>query len=197
FSSKSQFPSILNHECKNFFGCGSSINNNNSYKVRHCLRWSCGLNLSSYLLLKYSCNTSPTISISLSLVNCLFTGFCWTIYVPTVFDNIYANDVVNGKTVNLGVWDTARKKILLLSLKVLFFYQVKKITIGLDEGADVFILAFSLISRPSFENIAKKWVLELQHYSPNVPIVLVGTKLDLRENKFPMNYPGACTTSIE
>ncbi|CAN7103541.1 unnamed protein product, partial [Brassica rapa subsp. narinosa] len=81
-----------------------------------------------------------------------------TIYVPTVFDNIYANDAVNGKTVNLGLWDTARKKNLLLSLK---------------------------------------WVLELQHYSPNVPIVLVGTKLDLRENKFPMNYPGACTTSIE
>ncbi|KAH0926086.1 LOW QUALITY PROTEIN: hypothetical protein HID58_018342, partial [Brassica napus] len=84
-----------------------------------------------------------------------------------------------------------------LSILVFGILLVKKITIGLDEGADVFILAFSLISRPSFENIAKKWVLELQHYSPNVPIVLVGTKLDLRENKFPMNYPGACTTSIE
>ncbi|KAF3485837.1 hypothetical protein F2Q69_00053864, partial [Brassica cretica] len=64
-------------------------------------------------------------------------------------------------------------------------------------GANVFILAFSLISRPSFENIGKKWAFELQHYAPNVPVVLVGTKLDLRENKFPMNDPGACTTSIE
>ncbi|KVI01009.1 Small GTPase superfamily [Cynara cardunculus var. scolymus] len=44
-------------------------------------------------------------------------------------------------------------------------------------GADVFLLAFSLISKASYENIYRKWILELRHYAPSVPIVLVGTKL--------------------
>ncbi|XLR44081.1 hypothetical protein S83_028741 [Arachis hypogaea] len=46
------------------------------------------------------------------------------------------------------------------------------------QAADVFLLAFSLISRASYENVAKKWILELRHYAPGVPIILVGTKLD-------------------
>ncbi|CAN6817083.1 unnamed protein product, partial [Brassica oleracea] len=64
---------------------------------------------------------------------------------------------------------------------------VKKITIGLDE----------LQRSKSGLALRTLWAFELQHYAPKVPIVLVGTKLDLRENKFPMNYPDACTTSIE
>jgi small GTP-binding protein len=45
---------------------------------------------------------------------------------------------------------------------------------------DVFLVAVSLISRPSFENVRAKWFPELKHHAPGVPMILVGTKLDLR-----------------
>ncbi|CDY69676.1 BnaCnng64730D, partial [Brassica napus] len=51
---------------------------------------------------------------------------------------------------------------------------------------------FSLISKASYENVSKKWIPELEHYAPGVPIVLVGTKLDLRDDKqFFVDHPGA------
>jgi len=43
-------------------------------------------------------------------------------------------------------------------------------------------VAFSLISRASFENVTQKWCPELKHHCPGVPMILVGTKLDLRSD---------------
>ncbi|KAH9662625.1 Rac-like GTP-binding protein ARAC1 [Citrus sinensis] len=99
------------------------------------------------LLISYTSNTFPTD------------------YVPTVFDNFSANVVVNGSTVNLGLWDTAGQED---------YNRLRPLSY---RGADVFILAFSLISKASYENVSKKWIPELKHYAPGVPIILVGTKL--------------------
>ncbi|KAJ6906394.1 hypothetical protein NC652_023972 [Populus alba x Populus x berolinensis] len=101
-------------------------------------------------------------------------------YVPTVFDNFSANVVVDGSTVNLGLWDTAGQED---------YNRLRPLSY---RGADVFLLAFSLISKASYENVAKKWIPELRHYAPGVPIILVGTKLDLRDDKqFFIDHPGA------
>ncbi|KAL5560515.1 hypothetical protein UlMin_036726, partial [Ulmus minor] len=95
-----------------------------------------------------------------------------------------ANVKAGTQTVNLGLWDTAGQED---------YNRLRPLSY---RGADVFLLAFSLISRPSYENVAKKWIPELRHYAPSVPIILVGTKLDLREdNQFRRDYPAASTIS--
>ncbi|CAG0878878.1 unnamed protein product [Darwinula stevensoni] len=45
---------------------------------------------------------------------------------------------------------------------------------------DVFLLCYAVNSRPSYDNVMLKWQPELRHHCPRTPIVLVGTKLDLR-----------------
>ncbi|GJZ81760.1 hypothetical protein Tco_0646754 [Tanacetum coccineum] len=44
-----------------------------------------------------------------------------------------------------------------------------------QHGADVFILASSLISKANYVNSPKKWIPKLKHFAPSIPIVIVGT----------------------
>lgn len=56
------------------------------------------------------------------------------------------------------------------------------------------MLVFSLNNSASYENVLKKWMPELRRFAPNVPIVLVGTKLDLRDHRaYLADHPGAST----
>jgi len=89
-------------------------------------------------------------------------------YVPTVFDNYNANAIVEGNPVNLGLWDTAGSEEY-DTLRPLSY-----------PGTDVFLICFSLFSPESFQNVEKKWFKEITEHAPEVPILLVGTKLDLR-----------------
>ena len=49
------------------------------------------------------------------------------------------------------------------------------------------MLCFAVDNRNSFENVQKKWKIELANSMPKTPILLVATKMDLK------NSPGAVT----
>jgi len=91
-------------------------------------------------------------------------------YVPTVFDNYNTAIMVEDTPYNLGLWDTAGQEEY-DRLRALCYPQT-----------DVFLMCFSIISPSSFENIKIRWYPELQHHCQGTPILLVGTKLDLRDD---------------
>jgi small GTP-binding protein len=91
-------------------------------------------------------------------------------YVPTVFDNYVVNLTAGEDTIELGLWDTAGQEE---------YDRLRPLSYA---NANVFLICFSVVNPVSFENVSSKWYPEIIHFCPDVPLILVGTKSDLRND---------------
>ncbi|XP_075168739.1 ras-like GTP-binding protein Rho1 [Haematobia irritans] len=92
------------------------------------------------------------------------------LYVPTVFENYVAGIVVDGKEVELALWDTAGQED---------YDRLRPLSYP---DTDVILMCFSIDCPDSLQNIPEKWIPEVKHFCPTVPIILVGNKKDLRND---------------
>ncbi|XP_054890368.1 rho-related GTP-binding protein RhoG-like [Poeciliopsis prolifica] len=92
-------------------------------------------------------------------------------YLSALFDKYTGNISVDGQAVTLTLWDTAGREGYEMLRSLAYAH------------ADVFILCFSIGCPSSYDNIRLKWKPEVSQQRPKVPILLLGTKSDLRADE--------------
>jgi small GTP-binding protein len=91
-------------------------------------------------------------------------------YIPGVWDNYSINVMFDTKQINLGLWDTSGQQD---------YDRLRPLSYPMT---DVFLLCFSVVSPASYDNAMMKYFPEMRFHAPNAPIILVGTKTDLRHD---------------
>jgi len=105
-----------------------------------------------------------------SLLSVFTLGYFPTHYVPTVFENYVTDCRVDGKSVQLALWDTAGQED---------YERLRPLAYA---KAHVILIGFSVDSPDSLDNVKHKWIEEANERCPGVPIILVGLKKDLRDD---------------
>ncbi|EAL62901.2 Rho GTPase [Dictyostelium discoideum AX4] len=91
-------------------------------------------------------------------------------YVPTALDNFIHEATINGKKASLSIWDTAGGE---------YYHELRPL---IYPETDILLLLFAIENRESFLHIKTNWITEINQYIPGIPIILVGTKIDLRDS---------------
>ena len=105
-----------------------------------------------------------------SLLNVFTRGFFPAVYEPTVFENYIHDIFIDGRAVELSLWDTAGQEE---------FDRLRSLSYS---DTHVIMCCFSVDSRDSLENVQAKWVGEIAEHCEGVKLVLVALKCDLRES---------------
>ncbi|CAD8127079.1 unnamed protein product [Paramecium sonneborni] len=92
-----------------------------------------------------------------------------TEYVPTVFDNYQSKVMVDGRQVDLSLWDTAGQE---------GYNNIRQLSY---DNTDIFLIIYSVVESNSFSNALHKWYPELNKDKfESIPKILVGNKIDMR-----------------
>ncbi|KAI8818108.1 GTP-binding protein rho1 [Fimicolochytrium jonesii] len=92
------------------------------------------------------------------------------VYVPTVFENYVADVEVDGRRVELALWDTAGQED---------YDRLRPLSYP---DSHVILICFAIDSPDSLDNVQEKWISEVLHFCAGLPIILVGCKKDLRHD---------------
>ncbi|KAF9258400.1 hypothetical protein L218DRAFT_964473 [Marasmius fiardii PR-910] len=103
---------------------------------------------------------------------CLFTAFAYEKFsevdVPTIFGGFVGDVIVDGKHVELPLWDTAGTE------------EHDRLRPLSYPDTHVILICFAIDNPGSLNHVKEKWVPEAKHFCSGVPIILVGCKKDLR-----------------
>ncbi|VDB86960.1 unnamed protein product [Peniophora sp. CBMAI 1063] len=100
-------------------------------------------------------------------------------YIPTVFENYVTQVPFEGKSVELALWDTAGQE------------EYDRLRPLSYPESDVILIVFSVDFPVSLGNVQDKWFPEVAHFCEGVPLILVGTKTDLRRDETTRRMLGA------
>ncbi|KAK8846584.1 hypothetical protein IAR55_005670 [Kwoniella newhampshirensis] len=105
-----------------------------------------------------------------SLLNVFAVGHFPESYEPTVFDNYVTEIELDGKPVQLALWDTAGQE------------EYERLRPLSYSKAHVILIAFSVDTPDSLENVSQKWIEEVRSICGRaIPVILVACKTDLRD----------------
>jgi len=91
-------------------------------------------------------------------------------YVPTVFENYVADVEIDGRHIELTLWDTAGQE------------EYDRLRPLSYPNANVILICFALDNAVSLSNVTDRWLPEVKHFCKDLPILLIGLKKDLRDD---------------
>ncbi|ODM87034.1 Ras-like GTP-binding protein Rho1 [Orchesella cincta] len=91
-------------------------------------------------------------------------------YVPTEFDISTAQMKLDGNQVELTIRDTSGQED---------YDRLRPLSYP---NSNAVLVCFAVDAPDSLENVAEKWSPEIQYYCRGIPVILVGNKMDLRDD---------------